>query len=142
VVFRDLLVRESLVESWRDLLVSYRRMELKGEVRGGRFVSGFVGEQFALPEAIESLRAVRNVGTHTACQEVKLSACDPLNLAGVILPGPRVPAVPTNFLIVKDGMVVRRVLGRNQSEHVMPAVEEAGNLRWDDRQAGIARSGD
>ena len=59
VVFRDLLAREVLVQSWRDLLVVYRRMELKGEVRGGRFVSGYVGEQFALPEAVEALRAVK-----------------------------------------------------------------------------------
>ena len=112
VVFRDLLARETLMQSWRDLLVAYRRMELKGEVRGGRFVSGFVGEQFALPEAVEALRAVRKGGGSTSGLEVKLSACDPLNLAGVILPGPRIPAVPTNFLVFKDGLVARTVLGR------------------------------
>jgi ATP-dependent helicase Lhr and Lhr-like helicase len=112
VVFRDLLARETLMQSWRDLLVAYRRMELKGEVRGGRFVSGFVGEQFALPEAVEALRAIRKGGGPTSGLEVKLSACDPLNLAGVILPGPRIPAVPTNFLVIKDGVVARTVLGR------------------------------
>ncbi|MBH0194425.1 MAG: DEAD/DEAH box helicase, partial [Nitrospira sp.] len=111
VVFRDLLARESLVPSWRDLLVQYRRMEMGGEVRGGRFVSGFVGEQFALPEAIESLRAMRKNGGGLA-QEVKISACDPLNLAGIILPGPRVPAVMSNFLVFKDGAIVRTVIGR------------------------------
>ena len=78
VVFRDLLARESLVQSWRDLLVQYRRMELQGEIRGGRFVSGFVGEQFALPEAVQSMRALRQTGFGLA-QEVKLSACDPLD---------------------------------------------------------------
>ena len=111
VVFRDLLARESLVQSWRDLLVQYRRMEMTGEVRGGRFVSGLVGEQFALPEAVESLRAIRR-GGGGAAQEVKVSACDPLNLAGIILPGPRVPALRTNFLVLKDGVVVRMITGR------------------------------
>ncbi len=112
VVFRDLLARESLVQSWRDLLVQYRRMEMAGEVRGGRFVSGFTGEQFALPEAVEALRAIRKA-SGASSHEIKLSATDPLNLAGVILPGPRVPAVPTNFLVLKDGVVVRAVVGRH-----------------------------
>lgn len=113
VVFRDLLVRESLVQSWRELLVQYRRMEMAGEVRGGRFVNGFTGEQFALPEAVESLRAIRKKSPSSGAEhEIKLSATDPLNLAGVILPGPRVPAVPTNFLVFKDGALVRTVVGR------------------------------
>ena len=116
VVFRDLLMRESLVTAWRDLLVAYRRMELKGEVRGGRFVEGFTGEQFALPEAVEALRATRKNGDSSGSAEVRLSACDPLNLAGVILPGPRVPAVPTNFLLMKDGLVVRTILGRDRHD--------------------------
>lgn len=107
VVFRELLMRESLPLAWRDLLVHYRRMEFRGEVRGGRFITGFVGEQFALPEAVESLRAVRRAGSESAAhQEIKLSAADPLNLAGIILPGPRVPAVPTNYLVFRDGAVV------------------------------------
>jgi ATP-dependent helicase Lhr and Lhr-like helicase len=111
VVFRDLLGRESSAIAWRDLLVQYRRMELQGEIRGGRFVSGFVGEQFALPEAVESLRALRKSGFGLS-QEVKLSAVDPLNLAGVMLPGPRIPAVSTNFFVIKDGTVVRTIIGR------------------------------
>jgi ATP-dependent Lhr-like helicase len=112
VVFRDLLQRESLVQSWRDLLVVYRRLELQGEVRGGRFVTGFTGEQFALPEAVEALRMLHKNGCPNAQGEVKISACDPLNLAGIVLPGPRVPAVPTNFLVLKDGVVARTVIGR------------------------------
>ena len=113
VVFRDLLARESLILSWRDLLVQYRRMELQGEIRGGRFVSGFKGEQFALPEAVESLRAARKRNESGAVShDIKLSASDPLNLAGIILPGPRVPAVSTNFLLFRDGVVVRSVIGR------------------------------
>jgi ATP-dependent helicase Lhr and Lhr-like helicase len=116
VVFRDLLAREVLVESWRDLLIVYRRMELKGEVRGGRFVSGFVGEQFALPEAVEAMRTIRKDGGTTGT-EVKLSACDPLNLNGVILPGPRVPAVPSNFIVFRDGLPVRTVTARTYDLH-------------------------
>ncbi|HEU5409222.1 MAG TPA: DEAD/DEAH box helicase, partial [Nitrospira sp.] len=113
IVFRDVLARESLVQSWRDLLVQYRRMEMAGEVRGGRFVNGFTGEQFALPEAVEALRTIRKKSPSAAAEhEIKLSATDPLNLTGVILPGPRVPAVPTNFLVFKDGTLSRTVIGR------------------------------
>jgi ATP-dependent Lhr-like helicase len=116
VVFRDLLAREVLVHSWRDVLIVYRRLELKGEVRGGRFVSGFVGEQFALPEAVEALRAIRK-GSGSHGTEIKLSACDPLNLAGIILPGPRVPAVPSNFIVFRDGLPVRTVTARTYDLH-------------------------
>ncbi len=125
VVFRDLLVRETLVQSWRDLLVQYRRMESQGEIRGGRFVSGFTGEQFALPEAVESLRAARKQNeSGAASHDIKLSASDPLNLVGIILPGPRVPAVPSNFVVFRDGVIVRAVLGREAAvgrftEHAM-----------------------
>ncbi len=91
VVFRELLAREALLPRWRDLLVTYRRLEDRGDVRGGRFVSGLVGEQFALPIAVESLRAARR--RPSAESSVTLSAADPLNLVGVILPGERVPAV-------------------------------------------------
>ncbi len=107
VVFRDLLGRESLTLAWRDLLVQYRRMELRGEVRGGRFVSGFTGEQFALAEAVESLRAMRKAAALGASAEIRVSAADPLNLVGIILPGPRVPAVPSNYLIFRDGLPIR-----------------------------------
>jgi len=105
VVFRDLLARESLSPPWRDLLVQYRRMEFKGEIRGGRFVDGFVGEQFALPEAVESLRAMRRDGTSSKVNhEIKLSAADPLNLIGVILPGARVPSSPGNYIVFQNGV--------------------------------------
>jgi ATP-dependent Lhr-like helicase len=125
VVFRDLLQRESLVQSWRDLLVVYRRLELQGEVRGGRFVTGFTGEQFALPEAVEALRALRKSGSPNTGIEIRVSACDPLNLAGIVLPGPRIPAVPTNFLVFKDGIVVRTVIGR-QAEAAFSSQESIG----------------
>jgi ATP-dependent Lhr-like helicase len=126
MVFRDLLARESLVQSWRDLLVQYRRMEMAGEVRGGRFVSGFTGEQFALPEAVEALRAMRKQNVSAGLEhEIRLSATDPLNLAGVILPGPRIPSVPTNFLVFKDGALVRTVIGRHR-ESDLSSVEQIG----------------
>ena len=127
VVFRDLAARESLVSSWRDLLVQYRRMEMTGEVRGGRFVNGFTGEQFALPAAVDALRALRKGDAAQTGVEMKISACDPLNLAGIVLPGPRVPAVPTNFLILKDGAMVRTVVGRH-GDSVPPCPESRGVL--------------
>lgn len=126
VVFRDLLARESIVSSWRDLLVCYRRMESRGELRGGRFVSGFTGEQFALPEALESLRAIKK--RPETQQEIKISAADPLNLAGVILPGPRIAAVPSNFVIFRDGVVVRSLTGRDTSGHDAQRVVEIGGI--------------
>jgi ATP-dependent Lhr-like helicase len=108
VVFKDLLIRESLSPSWRDLLMQYRRMEFQGEIRGGRFVDGFIGEQFALPEAVESLRAMRRQGAEQpAAHEIRISAADPLNLVGVILPGPRVPSSPNNYLLFRNGVPVR-----------------------------------
>ncbi|HTS46577.1 MAG TPA: DEAD/DEAH box helicase [Bryobacteraceae bacterium] len=89
VVFRDLLARESLAPPWRDLLPVLRRKEAQGEIRGGRFVSGFSGEQFARPEALDLLRAVRR-SDPDASEQPQISNADPLNLAGIILPGPRV----------------------------------------------------
>jgi ATP-dependent helicase Lhr and Lhr-like helicase len=88
VVFRDLLARETITPPWRDLLVTFRRMEAQGEIRGGRFVSGFVGEQFARPEAVELLREIRRDPNIGAAPHV--AAADPLNLGGIITPGPRV----------------------------------------------------
>src|SRR6185436_10299644 len=87
VVFRDLTARESLCPRWRDLLVALRRLEARGEVRGGRFVSGYVGEQFATPEAVDLLRAVRR---SAAPVDEIISSADPLNLAGILLPGGRI----------------------------------------------------
>ncbi|MFQ5992502.1 MAG: DEAD/DEAH box helicase, partial [Nitrospiraceae bacterium] len=128
VVFRDLLGRESLNTGWRELLVQYRRLESRGEIRGGRFVSGFTGEQFALPEAVESLRAMRKVSAQpggAASQEIKISAADPLNLIGVILPGPRVPASPSNFVVFRDGIPVRSGTMRDGSDSQMPSINLA-----------------
>ena len=82
VMFRDLLARESLSGSWRNLLMIYRRWEARGEIRGGRFVNGFVGEQFALTQAIDCLRELRR-GNEEA-NEILIAAGDPLNLAGIL----------------------------------------------------------
>jgi ATP-dependent Lhr-like helicase len=91
VVFRDLLARETLAPPWRDLLVVFRRLEARGEVRGGRFVAGFLGEQFAQPDAVEALRATRRMDVPG--RALKIPAADPLNVAGIITPGPRVSAL-------------------------------------------------
>jgi ATP-dependent Lhr-like helicase len=98
VVFRDLLARETLAPAWRDLLVALRRMEARGEIRGGRFVSGFVGEQFAKPEAIDLMRATRRNEAGPAPQHV--AAADPLNLSGIITPGPRVSPLTVAMVAV------------------------------------------
>ena len=91
VVFRDLVRRESLMPAWRDVLEALRRMEACGEVRGGRFVAGFVGEQFARPDAVELLRIVRREGRSDLA--VRVAAADPLNLAGIVTPGARINAL-------------------------------------------------
>jgi ATP-dependent Lhr-like helicase len=91
VLFRDLLARETVAPPWRDLLPVLRRMEAQGEIRGGRFVAGFTGEQFARPEAIDLLRAVRRAESEETVA-VEVAPADPLNLVGIILPGARVSA--------------------------------------------------
>ncbi len=102
VAFRDLLARETLAPAWRDLLVVLRRLEASGEIRGGRFVGGFLGEQFALPEAIELLRSVRKSAKDG--EESRLAAADPLNLLGIVLPGPRLSALSGDTLRLRDGV--------------------------------------
>lgn len=101
VVFRDVLARESMVPRWRDMLLTFRRMEDRGEIRGGRFVSGFLGEQFALPEAVESLRASRNRPMDG--QAITFSATDPLNLIGTIIPGEKTTATSANTVTLMNG---------------------------------------
>ncbi|HEY6104198.1 MAG TPA: DEAD/DEAH box helicase [bacterium] len=102
VVFRDLLARERIAPPWRVLVQIYRRWEAQGQIRGGRFVAGLVGEQFALPEAVEALRAVRRVGEEEVT--VVISAADPLNLVGIILPGAKVPAASGQAIAFRNGV--------------------------------------
>ncbi len=104
VVFRDLLAREAIVPKWRELAVAFRRLEDRGEVRGGRFISGFLGEQFALPVAVESLRAMRKM--EPAGETITISAADPLNLVGIVVPGERVPAISGKTVTFRDGAAV------------------------------------
>ncbi len=109
VVFRDLLARESSLPPWREVLIALRRLEARGEIRGGRFVTGFVGEQFALPEALDELRAARH-GTPST-EVARVPATDPLNLVGVLSPGPRVPAIVGNAVLYLDGQPVASMEG-------------------------------
>jgi ATP-dependent Lhr-like helicase len=102
VVLRDLLARESVTPKWRELLLAFRRLEDRGEIRGGRFLSGFIGEQFALPVAVDSLRATRNLPREN--QVVSVSAADPLNLVGILVPGERVAAISGNSVTYVDGV--------------------------------------
>jgi ATP-dependent Lhr-like helicase len=102
VVFRDTVQREEIAVPWRELLRAMRRMEARGTLRGGRFVAGFYGEQYARPEAVESLRRIRRKDRDG--EEVLLSAVDPLNLAGILTPGPRVTAIHTNAVLYRDGL--------------------------------------
>ncbi|MCH8848484.1 MAG: hypothetical protein IIC32_05875 [Chloroflexi bacterium] len=104
VVTRELLTREPMAPPWWKLVRAYRRAEARGEVRGGRFVAGFVGEQYALPEAVDALRAVHR--RERTGEVVRLSACDPLNLVGILTPGPRIPAVMGNEVLYRDGVPI------------------------------------
>jgi ATP-dependent helicase Lhr and Lhr-like helicase len=105
VVFRDLLAREANLPPWRTLLATYRRLEARGEIRGGRFVSGFVGEQFALPVAIERLRAERRADDKQ--QPFIISAADPLNLVGILTPGARVSPYSNQVIAYQNGLPIQ-----------------------------------
>ncbi|HEX4542691.1 MAG TPA: DEAD/DEAH box helicase [Candidatus Acidoferrum sp.] len=104
IVFRELLTRETILPKWRELLITLRRLEDRGEIRGGRFVSGFLGEQFALPVAVESLRQLRN--QQPSGEIIAVSAADPLNLVGIVVPGERVPANSGKAVAFCDGVAV------------------------------------
>jgi ATP-dependent Lhr-like helicase len=107
VVFRKLLEREDGLPPWRDLHYVYRRLEARGEIRGGRFVSGFSGEQFALPEAAAALRKVaREAAGGGGRERVSISAVDPLNLAGILTPGERIARLAGNRLLYEGGVPI------------------------------------
>ena len=104
IVLREVLAREGRAPAWRVLLGIYRRMEARGEIRGGRFVAGFVGEQFALPEAVDTLRAVRRAPEDT--EPVIVAAADPLNLVGILTPGTRVSPFSNQVIAYRDGVPI------------------------------------
>jgi ATP-dependent Lhr-like helicase len=109
VVFRLMLQRETHLPPWRDLVRVYRRLEARGEIRGGRFVAGFGGEQFAASDAVGRLRAVRKM--EKAGEMAVLSAADPLNLVGIVTPEGRVPAIHTNRILFRDGLPIAALEG-------------------------------
>jgi ATP-dependent Lhr-like helicase len=109
VVFRRLLAREVNTATWRDLTAVYRRLEARGDIRGGRFVSGMSGEQFALPAAVERLRDVRK--TQRDGRLVTISAVDPLNLTGILTSGERIRSTTSNRLVYRDGVALAALEG-------------------------------
>jgi ATP-dependent Lhr-like helicase len=134
VVFWRLLEREAAwLPPWRDLMRVYRRLESRGDIRGGRFVAGFAGEQFALPEAVGMLREVRRKAADGAW--VSVSGADPLNLVGIITPGARLPALTGNRVLYRDGLPVATLAAGEVQflETLDPATE------WDARNALLRR---
>lgn len=125
IVFRKILTREPHAPPWRELLYIYRRMEARGEIRGGRFIAGFGGEQFALPEAVGLLRKDRGDTTDF----IALSATDPLNLTGIILPGERISAHSKTRIVFKNGIPVMTQSGKDIKFLADISSEEA----WDAR---------
>ncbi len=133
VVFRKLLDRESINIPWRDLLRVYRRLEARGEIRGGRFVGGFSGEQFASADAVHLLRSIRRAATDNSL--VSLSAADPLNMLGILLPGPRLSPASTNRLLYRDGVPVAVL----EAKELRFLVEMSAAEQWQARNALLRR---
>jgi ATP-dependent Lhr-like helicase len=133
VVFRKLLDRESITVPWRDLLKVYRRLEARGEIRGGRFVGGFSGEQFASPEAVQLLRSIRR--TPGEGMLISLSAADPLNLQGIINPGPRLSPSATNRVLYRDGVAIAVM----EAKELRFLVEMSPADQWQARNALLRR---
>ncbi len=123
VVFRRLLDREGDLPPWYTLLRIYRRLEAQGLIRGGRFVAGFAGEQYALPEAVTALRKARRAPK--TGELVSISAADPLNLVGIVTPGHRVPATPKNRILFRDGVPI--AFREGSETHFL---EDPADERW------------
>ncbi len=133
VVFKRLLARESGAPAWRELLLVYRRLEARGEIRGGRFVSGMSGEQFALPEAVGQLRAIRRL--ESSGRLIAVGAADPLNLSGIVTPGERIAAVARSRILYRDGVPVLALEGGE----VKPVAAGAGEPTADMVQVLVRR---
>jgi ATP-dependent Lhr-like helicase len=129
VVFMRMLKREAgRLPKWRELLRVYRRLEARGEIRGGRFVSGFSGEQFALSEALAALRATRRRAPDDSL--VSVSGADPLNLAGILTPGPKLAALAGNRVLYRDGIPIAFLEGNSTRllEPLEPEIENIARL--------------
>jgi ATP-dependent Lhr-like helicase len=134
VVFWKLFEREAKwLPPWRTLLMCLRRLEARGEIRGGRFVAGFSGEQFALPEAVGALREIRRAADTN--QLISISAADPLNLIGILTPGPRVPSLTGNRVLYRDGTPIAVLVGGD----VRFLVGVEGKELWDAQNALLRR---
>ena len=134
VVFKPLLARESITVPWRDLLREFRCLEARGEIRGGRFVAGFTGEQYALPEAVETLRRVRRAPADGVI--VTLSAADPLNLTGVVCLGERVSTTASTRIAFRDGVPIATLTGSRKIDWIEPQSPEG---EWEGRNALLRR---
>jgi ATP-dependent Lhr-like helicase len=134
VVFKRVLEREGFQLAWRELLKVYHRLEARGEIRGGRFVSGFSGEQFALTEAVGMLRAIRRAPAESGL--ISVSAADPLNLVGIVTPGDKVPAYSGNRVLYRDGVPIATL----ESGDVRFLVELDPASQWAAKNALVRRS--
>src|SRR5688572_9701408 len=134
IVFRKMLERETGLPPWRELFYVYRRLEARGEIRGGRFVSGFAGEQFALPEAVDLLRTVVKDAT---VDRASISAADPLNLVGIVTPGENVPALSGNRVLFEQGVPVAAQAGGD----VRFLTDVPEHSQWEIRNLLIRRQG-
>jgi ATP-dependent helicase Lhr and Lhr-like helicase len=134
VVFRKVLERESINVPWRDLLRVYRRLEARGELRGGRFVGGFSGEQFATTEAVQLLRSIRRAAPDETL--ISISAADPLNLVGVITPGPRLSSSSSNRVLYRDGVPIALL----EAKEIRFLVEMNAAEQWKARNALLRRN--
>lgn len=138
VVFRRLAEKENLTPRWRELIKIYRLMEARGEIRGGRFVEGMYGEQFALPETISLLRKIRK--DEKSGRLISISASDPLNLTGIITPGKRVSALYGNRILYMDGIPLAVKDGKEIALLPAAEIEELKGREWQVRQALVQRN--
>jgi ATP-dependent Lhr-like helicase len=133
VVFRKILDRESISVPWRDLLRVLRRLEARGEIRGGRFLGGFSGEQFATPEAVQLLRSIRRAPAEGSM--ISVSAADPLNLLGIVVPTGRLAPSSSNRVLYRDGAPIALM----EAKEIRFLVEMTPAEQWQARQALLRR---
>jgi ATP-dependent helicase Lhr and Lhr-like helicase len=128
VVFRKVLEREEGIPSWRELLYVYRRLEARGEIRGGRFVQGFAGEQFALPEAVILLKEIKKREKNG--ELTVINAADPLNLTGVITPGERISSATRQSIVYRDGIPQAHGTFAKTDFHEVMDADRKWRLQW------------